>query len=1156
MPQQHRTLLIVDDSPEDRELYRRYLECDDLHDDLKVVGGKYSYRLVEATLGQQGLDLWQQHQPDAVLLDYRLPDLDGLEFLAQLRLLIQQSGLPMVCLPISLPVAGLPVAGLPVAGLPVAGLPTACLPVIVVTGQGNEAIAVQAMKAGAQDYLIKGQITAAGLRLAVDGVIESVQLRTQLQQRIEREHVIRQMTQQIHRSLHLDEVLQTTVTEVRQFLRTDRVLVFRLEPDGNGTVVAESVGSAWRSLLSSTLYDPCLAESHLKSNQLDDVVRYRQGQVTAIADIYDGSINPCHAGLLAQFQVKANLVVPILHDDQFWGLLIVHHCVTPRSWQPLEIDLLKELATQVGIALRQAELYQQAQDELAERRQVDTELLESQAQLQQQLAEIEAIYQNAPIGLGILDRNLRFVRINQRLAEMNGYSVAAHLGRTIRELLPDLANDAEEILHPILETGEPRLNIEIRGETPAQPGVPRIWLEHFLPLKHDERVIGISVVCEEITDRKQTEAVLRQSEERYRTLFESMNEGFCVIEMLFNEQDTPIDYRFLEINPVFEQQTGLHQAEGQTARQLLPDLESHWFEIYGQVALTGKSARFENGSSVMNRWFDVSAFRIGQPESRRVAILFRDISEAKRDEVIRKQAAEALRQSEERYRCLAELIPQLVWTANAEGLLLDVNQRWSDFTGLTLEQVRILGWEQVVHPEDLPVLSQQWTAAMQQGTLYQAEGRIQRANGAYRWHLHQAMPQKNEQNQIVRWFGTATDIEAQKQLEAERDRLLQLEQTARQEAERVNRIKDEFLAVLSHELRSPLNPILGWTKLLQSHTFDETKTAQALATIERNAKLQSQLIDDLLDIAKILRGKLSINAAPVNLIFVMESAIDTVKTAALSKSIQIYSSLSPIGQVSGDAARLQQVVWNLLSNAVKFTPPHGRVDIRLDQVGDQAQMTVRDTGKGINPDFLPHLFESFRQEDASTSRRFGGLGLGLAIVRQLVEAHGGTITADSAGEDLGATFRVWLPLLKPQPEIRPIAAIARSELDLTGIRILSVDDEPDTRELLTVLLTQCGAEVLIVASASAVLATLESFQPDVFISDIGMPEVDGYTLIQQIRALPVAKGGQVKAIALTAYAREEDYQRSIASGYQRHMTKPIELDLLVRAVLALARGTL
>jgi len=429
-------------------------------------------------------------------------------------------------------------------------------------------------------------------------------------------------------------------------------------------------------------------------------------------------------------------------------------------------------------------------------------------------------------------------------------------------------------------------------------------------------------------------------------------------------------------------------------------------------------------------------------------------------------------------------------------------------------------------------------------------------DGVERWVAAKGKAFFNPAGEVIRFIGTVLDITEKKRAEAEREQLLQREQAARTEAERANRIKDEFLAVLSHELRSPLNPILGWTKLMQLGRLDAAKTAEALATIERNAKLQTELIDDLLDVAKILRGKLSLNMTAVNLSAAVEAAIDTVSTAAVAKSIALHAVLPNVGQVFGNMARLQQIVWNLLSNAIKFTPYGGRVDIQLQQVGIEAQITVKDTGKGIHSDFLPHIFESFQQEDASITRKYGGLGLGLAIVRQLVEAHGGTIAANSPGEGLGATFIVQLPLLNITPEIQPLNEYPQQELDLTGIRVLAIDDEPDARELLTALLTEYGADVLTVASASEVLVNLAAFQPSVLVSDIAMPEIDGYTLIQQVRALPPTQGGQIPAIALTAYAREDDRQRAISSGFQHHITKPLEPERLVQAVVTLTRNKL
>jgi PAS domain S-box-containing protein len=548
-----------------------------------------------------------------------------------------------------------------------------------------------------------------------------------------------------------------------------------------------------------------------------------------------------------------------------------------------------------------------------------------------------------------------------------------------------------------------------------------------------------------------------------------------------------------------------------------------------------------------NLWVEINAY----PHEDGLDIFFRDITH-------RKQTEATLRQSEERYRYLAESIPQLVWTADVNGLLIDVNQRWSDYTGLSLAQAQKLGWEAIVHPDDLPTLSQNWAAAQHAGVNYRAEGRMRRADGAYRWYLHQALPLKNEQGQIIKWFGTATDIENQKQLDQQRQWLLEQEQAARAEAETANRIKDEFLAVLSHELRSPLNPILGWSQLLLNGNLDATKTTHALQTIERNAKLQAQLIEDLLDVSRILRGKLSLAIAPVNLALTIEAAIETVRLAAQAKSIQIDTVFdSKTWLVLGDSGRLQQVIWNLLTNAVKFTSSGGKVEIRLECVECRVQITVSDTGKGIRPDFLPYVFDYFRQADATTTRKFGGLGLGLAIVRHLVELHGGTVRAESPGEELGATFTVSLPVLKEDTSIKndDLSLLAHETLPLNGKRVLVVDDEVDSRELVAFILEQRGAIVTAVASALEALQVMAKTQLDVLVSDVGMPDMDGYMLLQQIRAMQGKQNSQLKAVALTAYAGEINQQQALAVGFQDHIAKPVDPERLVQAIVNLVSLT-
>lgn len=403
-----------------------------------------------------------------------------------------------------------------------------------------------------------------------------------------------------------------------------------------------------------------------------------------------------------------------------------------------------------------------------------------------------------------------------------------------------------------------------------------------------------------------------------------------------------------------------------------------------------------------------------------------------------------------------------------------------------------------------------------------------------------------------------------------------------QEAQEANRMKDEFLAVLSHELRSPLNAILGWTQMLRTRQFNESATARALETIERNARLQTQLIEDLLDVSRIIRGQLALNLRPISLVSVIEAAINTVRPTADAKGIKITPTLqSTVGLISADPDRLQQVVWNLLSNAIKFTPQGGRVEIRLNSVVGNAasrlyaQLQVTDTGKGISPEFIPHVFDRFRQADSTTTRSYGGLGLGLAIVRHLVELHGGTVRAESPGEGQGATFIVQLPLQEESrgewetgtPTRRGVGEREREGISpahllsapvtpmlsrpLSGLRVLVVDDEADTRDYLMTVLEEYGAQVTGAASASQALLNIEQISPDVLVSDVGMPGEDGYSLIRQVRALKSGQNASIPAVAVTAYARDEDCKKAIAAGFQMHLAKPVEPEQLVAVVATL-----
>lgn len=510
-----------------------------------------------------------------------------------------------------------------------------------------------------------------------------------------------------------------------------------------------------------------------------------------------------------------------------------------------------------------------------------------------------------------------------------------------------------------------------------------------------------------------------------------------------------------------------------------------------------------------------------------------------------------LSESEARYRALADSIPQLVWATTAEGQNEYANQQFCDFVGLSESELLNLDWLTIIHPDDRDRTRDRWLASVNSGEFYEIEYRFRRFDGTYRWFLGQGVPLKNEFGQVLRWFGTCTDIDSQKQIEVDRLRLIEQEQIARAAAEQANRVKDEFLAVVSHELRTPLNPILGWSKLLRSGRLSPERAAEALGTIERNAQRQAQLIDDLLDVSRILRNKLTLAIAPVDLVMTVTDALETMRLAAEAKSIQLRSALATdVGTIMGDAGRLQQIVWNLLSNAVKFTPNGGRIEVRLNEVGASAQLQVIDTGKGIQSDFLPYLFEAFRQEDNTTTRRFGGLGLGLSIVRQLVELHGGTVTAESLGEGQGATFTVQFPIAR-QPFIKPtLSSPDNPAIDLSGVRVLVVDDVTDSRELVAFVLEQSGAIVTMATSAQAAFERLAQETFDAIVSDIGMPDLNGYELLQQIRS-DFPQCDRIPAIALTAYATESDQQQALESGFQRHLAKPIDPEALVKTVASL-----
>ncbi len=547
----------------------------------------------------------------------------------------------------------------------------------------------------------------------------------------------------------------------------------------------------------------------------------------------------------------------------------------------------------------------------------------------------------------------------------------------------------------------------------------------------------------------------------------------------------------------------------------------------------------------------------------------RGFGKVTRDLTERKKGEDILRESEERFRLLIEEVRDYaIFMLDPEGYVQSWNKGAEAIKGYKADE--IIGKHfSMFYPEDEIQRDKpgfELKVAAEVGR-FEDEGWRIRKDGTRFW-ANVVITALRDKDGILRGFGKVTrDLTERKKAEEQRLQLAR-EQVARSEAEAASRAKDEFLATISHELRTPLNAILGWGRMLRKSRLNEENFARGLDTIERNAKLQAQLIEDLLDVSRIISGKLRLTVMPIELSPIIDAAVNSLRPAADAKDIRLQVLLdSHAGLISGDPDRLQQVVWNLLSNAVKFTEKHGRIQLRLQRINSHVEITISDNGRGISPEFLPYVFDRFRQADSSISRMHGGLGLGLAIVRHLVELHGGSVQAQSPGEGQGATFTVQLPMLIAHgsgrfaldaDEMNPSGVRQQEGINpspsLEGLNILVVDDEADARNLLTAILEERKAQVTTVASPAEAYETLEWLRPDVIISDIGMPGEDGYSFIRNVRMREAQeRQGWKPAIALTAHARVEDRLRALSAGYQTHVAKPVEPAELVAVIASLVR---
>ena len=751
--------------------------------------------------------------------------------------------------------------------------------------------------------------------------------------------------------------------------------------------------------------------------------------------------------------------------------------------------------------------------------------------------------QDAILILDAEERSGKIMDANPFVIDLLGYSLDELIGKELWEI--GFFSDKEEskaAMEQLQKEGYIRYE-DIPLETKQGKRVDVEFVSNTYTV--DGRNV-IQCNIRDITERAQAAHALGASEARYRRLFETAPDAILILEegrgKIIDANPFVIDLLGYSLDELIGKELweiGLFR-DKQQSKAAMEQLQENGYIRYEDMPLETKRGKRVEVEFVSN------SYMVG--DQKVIQCNIRDITD-------RKWAEEAARISAERFRFLAESMPLMIFTAKPNGDIDYVNRQLTEFTGLHCEEVCNSGRWTFAHPDEVEEDARQWRHSIESGEPFQLECRFRRRDGVYRWHLTRASAMHDARGSIVIWVGSSTDIDDRKRVE---------ENLVRQydESETLSRAKDEFLATISHELRTPLTSIRGWSELLVTGKLDADTQRQAIDSIRQSARAQSRLIDDMLDVSRLLTGKLQLNSEMVDVAASLLLAIRAITPAAENKHIRMEKSFArQASRVCGDATRLQQIFGNLLSNAVKFTPAGGSIRVRLSSIDAQVEVEVSDTGKGIGRDFLPRVFESLSQEGGSSTREHGGLGLGLSIVKQLVEMHGGTVRAESEGQGRGSTFMVSLPARGlittaqgPWSNVGDATdAPAHDEtVSVTGMRVLVVDDEPDTRKMIATVLRGAGASVVTASSAAEAFDQLSEQSFDVLVSDIAMPTEDGHSLIRRVRARDDEKS-RIPAVALTAYGGPLQRQLALSAGFDDYVKKPFAPQDLVRAVEGVAR---